>query len=251
MNKIQIPILCPSCDSTLIKKEQLIYCINSLCPAQNSKRVEHFAKSLNIKGFGPKAIEKLGLVDPIEIYALTKKELAVSLNSEKLSEKVFLEIEKRKKVDLQGLLPGFSIPLMGRSASEKICKRISALSEITPEICVEAGLGPKVTENLLKWLEEFNETDWPFSFKTKDSKSITKNTQEPLGIVCISGKLISYKNKKEARAVLEKHGYIVKTSVTKDVGILINESGIESAKVTKARSNNITIITNLKELFGE
>ena len=52
-----------------------------------------------------------------------------------------------------------------------------------------------------------------------------------------------------AKTLLEKNGYLVKSSLTKAVTILINESGIESAKTKTARDKGITIITNLKDLI--
>ena len=60
------------------------------------------------------------------------------------------EIEKSKKSDLQTLLPAFSIPLFGRTASEKLCGEVSEINEINADSCKKAGLGPKVTNNLLK-----------------------------------------------------------------------------------------------------
>jgi len=39
--------------------------------------------------------------------------------------------------------------------------------------------------------------------------------------------------------------------LTKDVTILINESGTESSKTKTAKSKGIKIITNLKQLIGE
>ena len=50
---------------------------------------------------------------------------------------------------------------------------------------------------------------------------------------------------------LQELGYVVKTSLTKDVTILVNESGIESAKTKKARDAGVQIITNLLEFIGE
>jgi len=69
--------------------------------------------------------------------------------------------------------------------------------------------------------------------------------------VCISGRLKSYKTKAEATKVLEKLGYIVKSSLTKDVTILVNEGGVESAKTKTAAQRGITIVTNLLEFIGE
>jgi NAD-dependent DNA ligase len=62
---------------------------------------------------------------------------------------------------------------------------------------------------------------------------------------------VSYKTKAEATAELESLGYTVKSSLTKDVEILVNESGIESAKTIKARESGVEVITNLKTFILE
>ena len=43
-------------------------------------------------------------------------------------------------------------------------------------------------------------------------------------------------------------GYLVKNSLTKDVTILVNESGVDSAKTQAALDRGVQIITNLKQL---
>ena len=72
-----------------------------------------------------------------------------------------------------------------------------------------------------------------------------------VGTVCISGKLKSFKTKAEATKALEQHGYTVKSSVTRDVTVLVNESGIESQKTIKARDDGLMIVENLLEFLGE
>ena len=71
------------------------------------------------------------------------------------------------------------------------------------------------------------------------------------GTICISGKLTSFKTKAEAEGILTRKGYIVKNRITKDVSILVNESGIESAKTKQARNKGIKIVTNLLDFIGE
>jgi hypothetical protein len=71
------------------------------------------------------------------------------------------------------------------------------------------------------------------------------------GTVCISGKLMSYPTKAAAKQVLIENGYAVKDSLTKDVTILVNESGIASAKTKKAETMGITIIINIKDILEE
>jgi len=67
-------------------------------------------------------------------------------------------------------------------------------------------------------------------------------------IVCITGKLNSFVSKAEAKEHLESLGYEVRSTVTKDVTILLNESGVESGKTKKARDNGVRIVTSIDEL---
>ena len=249
---ISPPTNCPSCNSILEWTNDQLFCKNDNCPAKSSKLVEHFAKTLKIKGLGPKTVEKLSLDSINKIYDIDFSYIEKRLGSSKLAEKLVNEIEKSKDTGLQTLLPAFSIPLFGRSAAEKLCSKIQFLSEIDHNKCKEAGLGQKVTDNLIEWLVmTFNGyADLPFSWKTENYRWVAEEDLELVkGIVCISGKLSSYKTKALAKEMLLQNGYIVKDNLTKDVTILVNESGIESAKTKKAQQNNITIINNINDLI--
>ena len=58
-------------------------------------------------------------------------------------------------------------------------------------------------------------------------------------------------SKKDSPAVsILKKFFAGKSSLTKDVTILLNESGLESAKTKKARDAGISIVTNLNNLIG-
>ena len=251
MTEIIPPTNCPACKSVLEFVGDQFFCQNPRCSAKSAKRLEHFAKTLKIRGLGPSTIERLGLEDYKDIYSLTQEEISFLLDSEKLGTKLHNEIQKSKSVDLITLLPAFSIPLIGSSATNKLAKHISSLSEITPEICTEAGLGPKAASNLLDWLvntfhfEEYY--NLPFTFTCEKRAEVTNTDTK--GTVCITGKLKSYPTKAAAQQVLVKNGYLVKDNLTKDVTILVNESGIESAKTKKAEQMGITINQNLKELI--
>ena len=251
MTEIIPPTNCPACNSVLEFVGDQLFCQNPSCSAKSAKRLEHFAKTLKIRGLGPSTIERLGLDDYEDIYSLTQEEISFLLDSEKLGTKLHNEIQKSKSVDLTTLLPAFSIPLIGSSASNKLAKHISSLSEITPEICTEAGLGPKAASNLMDWLvNTFHFQGYynlPFTFTCNKRAEVTNTDTK--GTVCITGKLKSYPTKAAAQQVLIKSGYLVKDNLTKDVTILVNESGIASAKTKKAEQMGITINQNLKELI--
>ena len=251
MRVITIPTECPSCSSSLKLVKDILYCLNDHCPAKWDKKVEGFAKHLKIKGLGPSTIQKLQIQDFHDLYSLSRDEISDCLNSEKIADKLYLEIQKSTESGLEELLPAFGIPLVGRSVASKLCAVVDNISSISWDSCHRAGLGPKASQNIIDWINnEFypNEYDQlPFSYKTKE-KSVKIESK---GVVCITGKLKSYPNKSAAQEVLEKLGYTVKGTVTNAVTVLVNESGIESAKTTNARAKGVRIITNLKAFIKE
>ena len=248
MKQIIPPTHCPSCMTELGWVKDQLYCNNSNCPGKTSKKIEHFVSTLKIKGLGPRTVEKLKIYSIFDLYELPLEIMIEALQSEKLAVKLHREIENSKQADLVELLPAFSIKLIGNTASRKICSVVKNIDEINEDTCAEAGLGPTATENLLDWLfEEFTNGYDRLPFKWQQLTKIESNDASK-GVVCITGKLKSYKTKAAAKQYLETMGYLVKSSLTKDVTILVNESGIESAKTQAARDKGVLIITNLKEI---
>jgi len=252
LQKITPPTHCPTCSTELVWEKDQLFCYNSDCSGKTSKKLEHFAKTLKIKGLGPATIEKLKIMTFFDLYELPLEMMIDALGSEKLAVKLHREIENSKLTDLNDLLPAFSIKLIGRTASNKICSVVRNVAEITEETCKEAGLGPTATNNLLDWIiEEFTDGYDRLPFRWQQITKHQLTTDATQGVVCISGKLTSYKTKAAATEVLQQMGYLVKSSLTKDVTILVNESGIESAKTQTARDRGVTIITNLEEIIGK
>lgn len=249
--KITIPTHCPCCDYPLELVNDQLFCRNQACSAQLDKKIEHFCKTLGIKGMGPKAIEKLQLADITEIYYMDVDQVTEALGSERVATKLLAEIDKSRSADLQQVLPAFSIPLFGNTAAAKLCTVVQSVDDITFEKCKEAGLGDKVSENLISWLQtDFQEMRefLPFSFK------VSKQVQAPSAdakSVCITGKLQSFKNKAEAYAALTAAGFRPVESVTKTTSYLVDEDNKGSSKRTKADQLGIEIIQNLNQFLKE
>lgn len=252
MISIEAPTHCPSCASELTFVNHILYCENTSCASQCQKKVEHFAKVLKIKGLGPSTISKLDITDFDQIYALSEAEIAKCLSSDKIAAKLYSEIQNSKSASLDILLPALGIPLIGTHVTRKLSTTITCISEISRETCVQAGLGPKATDSLINWLHKdfyaFYDGYLPFSFKFNEAKSIIP-TKGIAGIVCITGKLKSFRSKSEATSYLEQNGFIVKSGLTKDCTHLINESGIESIKTKTARDKGV-IVTTIPELIN-
>ena len=247
--QIELPEFCPSCHSSLALVNDILYCRNSDCDSMSRKRVEHFATTLKIKGLGPAAIEKLELTSILEVYNISLEEITDKLGSEKLAVKLFDEIEQSKAKKLNDVLPALGIPLIGKTATDKLSTVCSDIESITEQTCSEAGLGPKATENLINWLEEY---DW-YLFLPHDLvfAKTSINSTSNRGVICITGKLNSFKTKSEAQVELEKLGFVVKSSLTKDVTILVNESGKVTAKTQKAIDSGITPVYDLHKFIME
>jgi len=248
--RIEIPTECPCCNYPLELVNDQLFCRNTACGAQLNKKVEHFCKTLGIKGMGSRTVEKLGLSDITELFYLDAEQVVESLGSEKVALKLLDEIERSKSADLATVIVSFSIPLVGSTASKKLCEVVTSVDEISYDTCKQAGLGDKVTQNLVAWLEtDFQEMRefLPFSFKSQKNSSTSSNQKT----ICITGKLSSYKTKAEAYKSLEEAGYTPVESVTKATDYLVDEEDKGSSKRKKAESLGITIITNLNNFLKE
>ncbi len=241
MKQVEAPTHCPSCNYELVTVNSVLYCRNVACPAQGTKLIENFAKVLKITGLGPATIQKLGISSILELYSLSKDDLVEALGNA-LGVKLYDNIQKSKSATLNQVLPALGIPLIGKSASDKICANIAHISELTEELAASV-LGPKASSNLLSWFEENNPDYYPFSWAAEAKQKTNGDT------VCITGKLKSFKTKALAHEALIAKGYSPVDSVTKTTKYLVNESGVESAKTEKARANGTIIVNNIKELL--
>ena len=242
--KINPPTNCPCCESLLVRVENQFFCRNISCSAQVNGKLQHFTKTLGIKGFGEKTVEKLGLGSIAELYYLEKENVIAALGSEKIAIKLLDEIERSKVADLATVIASFSIPLIGRTAGQKLASVVKNIAEINSETCKTAGLGEKATYNLITWINtEYAELEeyLPFKFSIQLAESVNKDSE----VICITGKLKSFKTKAEATTILTSLGFKVSDSVNKNTTYLVDEDGKNSSKRQKADEYNVIIITNL------
>jgi len=241
MKQVEAPTHCPSCNYELETVNSVLYCRNVACPAQGAKLIENFAKVLKITGLGPATISKLNIASIEDLYALSAENIVKAIGSA-LGNKLVANIEKSKGATLNEVLPALGIPLIGKSASEKICANISHISELTDDLA-NSILGAKAAASLLYWLEINDYESLPFSWEA--AKKLKGGDT-----VCITGKLKSFKTKAQAFEALIAKGFTPVETVTKATKYLVNESGVESAKTEKARANGTIIVDSIEELLN-
>lgn len=240
---IKAPTNCPSCDYPLIREKDQLFCRNNLCEAQSTKRLEHFAKTMKIKGLGAKTIEALCLEDLHDIYTITSSYIN-EIIGEALGNKLYEEISKSKNAPLSQVIASLSIPAIGEGTAQKLVKTKINFWELTASECKLAGLGDVATTKLLKWIaDNQNYKTLPLNFTSETVETVSTN----FGTVCITGKLNDYKNRSEAKEHLTSLGYTVVDSVTKTVNFLVNEAGEQSSKTEKAAKYGIPTVT-IKQL---
>jgi len=242
MQLITQPTNCPVCDYKLELVKDQLFCRNTQCEAQALKKIEHFAKTLKIKGLGPATISKLGLSCVLEIYTLDKGLIEDDLGA-KIAAKLIEEVEYSKSANFATVLSAMSIPLIGNTSASKLAEHINSFEEINDQVCILAGIGEKARGSLQEWLyydyPELKEF-LPFKFERAVSKPNANGK-----LVCITGKLSSFATKSKAAEALEAKGFRVTDNLTKTVDILVDEENKRSSKRVKAEAMKIEIVTDL------
>ena len=193
--------------------------------------VEYFVKTLGIKGLGEASIKKLDIQHPSELFGRSDWEI-LGKNGLKIQE----EISRPK--DYATVLGALGIPNVGKNTARLIVDNIPKFEDLRniANLSIK-GIGPSTIDSILAWID-VNE-DWvlelPYLLEdVKESKPLTEGLRK----IAISGKLDM--TKKELASHLERHGFVLIDTVTKDCHALIS-SGEESTKTKQANKYGIPI----------
>jgi len=237
--EIEIPTTCPSCKSDLEQVNSQLFCRNTECPAQSTKKVEAFVKKMRIKGLGPASISKLGFVRPIEIYE-TELDTYVEVLGQKIGQKIFDEVQNSGVTNFATFLSALSIPLIGETASKKIAVYHNNIDSMVHDIHLNM-IGEKARDSLQNYTDKYYEDilDLEAWFTFTETKKVNQNK----GKVCITGKLKDFSNRTKAKEYLEELGYTVTSTISSVTDYLVCEDGSNSSKSKKAESLGIPIVS--------
>src|SRR3954468_1594736 len=162
--KFRMPKHCPECGSAVVKDEGqvAIRCVNSQCPAQVRRRIEHFASrgAMDIEGFGEalvtQLVERAMLRDVADIYALDSDKLSqLERMGEKSVANLIEAIERSKKQPLWRLIFGLGILHVGVSASRALADHFPNLDAIRESTVEELQQIPDVGEVVGRSIHQF------------------------------------------------------------------------------------------------
>ena len=162
--KFRMPTACPVCGSKVFRDEGQVAlrCINSQCPAQLKRRIEHFASrgAMDIEGLGEMMVEQLVSRDLVrdvsDIYNLTAEKMSIL---ERMGEKsignLLEAIEGSKTRPLWRLIAGLGILHVGVSAARALAEHFRSLEALTDVSIDELQRIPDVGEVVAQSIHQF------------------------------------------------------------------------------------------------
>jgi len=247
------PNFCPVCNSHLFKDGAVIRCQNLSCEAIAIHSIDHFLKSMNIKGVGKKIVEKLyraDIVKDIEDLFLIKKAQLLELDGfkEKSATNLINAINSATSSrELWRFIASLGIYGVGDVGAKLLAKEfgLDFYKKGYSDFIALNGFGKEISKSI----ESFLETNLEKIERLIDIiKPIIEEKQERAKTE-LSGKRIAITGKltlprKEFIKILEERGAIFSSSITKKTDILVKGDG-GGGKITKAKALNIEIYDEL------
>ena len=260
-----VPHICPACgQETVVKKEndvECLFCVNPGCPAKKIKSFGLFTSrdAMNIDGLSEATLEKFiarGFIhdfgDIFEISRYRDEIVEMEGFGQKSYDNLIESLERAKETTLPRVIYSLGIANIGLANAKVICRyfnndlekiRHASLEEIS-EIDT---IGPVIAGNLVSYFqdEENNRRlDHLMSFLHIQDEG-PKQEQIFAGMnFVITGSLVHFGNRSEAKELIESLGGKVTGSVTKKTNYLINNDiQSSSSKNKKARELGIPILS--------
>jgi len=254
----RIPEVCPSCGQPVenLPGEVAYYCVNSSCPAQLVRNVEHFVSrdAMDIEGMGIKIVEQLienGLVKDIaDIYLLTKDQL---LQLEGFADKKALNlieaITASKERPLDKFITALGIHGVGEVAAADLAHHFGSLDALsaatTQELQQVSGIGPNIALSIRDWLDRSANKELLRKFKSIGLWPVV-NAGEKSGTALsgltfvITGTLPTL-TREEAEELIAENGGKATSSVSRNTSFLLLGEN-PGSKLEKAKKLGIKII---------
>lgn len=269
-----IPHTCPACgQETVVKKEndvECLFCVNPECPAKKIKSFGLFTSrdAMNIDGLSEATLEKFiarGFIHDFgDIFEISRyKDEIVEMEGfgQKSYDNLMESLERAKETTLPRVIYSLGIANIGLANAKVICRHFdNDLDRIRHASLEEVSdidtIGPVIAGNLVAYFrDEDNDhrLDHLMSFlHIQEDSPKQEQIFEGMNFV-ITGSLVHFENRSEAKELIESLGGKVTGSVTKKTNYLINNDiQSNSSKNKKARELGIPILSeeDFRKLAG-
>jgi DNA ligase (NAD+) len=254
----QMPHHCPICGSAVAREGAYFYCTGqAACPAQLKGAIEHFASkaALNIDGLGKKTVSQLidhGLVKNLsDLYRLRPEQLLELEGFAERSSTLLLDaIARSKTVPLNRFLMGLGIRQVGRHIANVLAKEFGSLDAIMSadreRFQKVREIGPEIAESLVSYFQESSNRQ-VIDQLLKLGFSIVGTSPQSGAALPFLGKSFVFTGglakltRDEAKALVERLGATVSSSVSKKTGYVI--AGTDpGSKLDQAQKLGVTVL---------
>lgn len=251
---VECPSTCPSCGGEVEHGELFTFCkAPETCKSSRLGLLEHFAKTLDIEGFGPSIIEKLFdawyLLTPSDFFKLTVEKLAQVNVSVDFGRKLCARIYEKTKIPLALFLESLGIEGLGTTTSQLLAKKFLGLNNVlfarADDVLEISGIGETTYTSIFDGFEEKADL-------IADLLQHVEVLDHEIATGVLSGKTFIFTGKLTAfdRATAEKQvtdkGATIVGSVSKDLDfIVVGEkagSKLDKAKALQAKGEKVKII---------
>ena len=269
-----IPHTCPACgQETVVKKEndvECLFCVNPGCPAKKIKSFGLFTSrdAMNIDGLSEATLEKFiarGFIHDFgDIFEISRyKDEIVEMEGfgQKSYDNLMESLERAKETTLPRVIYSLGIANIGLANAKVICRHFdNDLDRIRHASLEEVSdidtIGPVIAGNLIAYFKDEDNNrrlDHLMSFlHIQEDSPKQEQIFEGMNFV-ITGSLVHFGNRSEAKELIESLGGKVTGSVTKKTNYLINNDiQSNSSKNKKARELGIPILSeeDFRKLAG-
>ena len=269
-----IPHTCPACgQETVVKKEndvECLFCVNPGCPAKKIKSFGLFTSrdAMNIDGLSEATLEKFiarGFIHDFgDIFEISRyKDEIVEMEGfgQKSYDNLMESLERAKETTLPRVIYSLGIANIGLANAKVICRHFdNDLDRIRHASLEEVSdidtIGPVIAGNLVAYFKDEDNNrrlDHLMNFlHIQEDSPKQEQIFEGMNFV-ITGSLVHFGNRSEAKELIESLGGKVTGSVTKKTNYLINNDiQSNSSKNKKARELGIPILSeeDFRKLAG-
>ena len=248
---------CPACGEPVVRSEEMadIRCVNSTCPAQFERLLEHFASrpAMDIGGLGEKLARELArqkLVSNIaEIYTLSDRMdalVAMERIGEKSAQNLVDAIEQSKTQSLPRLIFGLGIIGVGSEIAETLSREFRTLPNLLEadeeKLTTIDGIGPILAHSIHEWSHHEPNTSLvkrlaELGLNPEDDSPVPAAAHPVKGLTfVITGKLDSF-SRTEASNAVKSLGAKATGSVSKNTDYLVAGADAGSKLDTAIRLN--------------
>ncbi len=258
----RFPPNCPDCGTPLIRNdgEAAHYCPNeSGCPTQIRGRIEHFIsrRAMDI-GAAEATIElfyRNGLIkDVADLYSLSVDQLIhLERFAEKSANNLIKSIDESRNIPFDRVLYALGIRHIGETVAKKLARHFKSLDKLSSasidDLLIVEEVGERIAGSIIDYfknpvhislIERLKKAGLQLSMTEKDSHPAGENLK---GLTFVISGTFSGHSRDELKGLIIMHGGNNASSVSSATNYLLAGDNPGPAKMDKARSLNIPVIS--------